>query len=246
MSKQSFTNYLTKSQKVYLLAGINRPVIPGQVTKLAQSIDKMGIIRPIVLADIDFIDGKKKSYIIDGQHLFHACMRNNLDAPYVKIEIKDKQDMIEKIALLNASSKSWTMVDYITAWGCVNSDYQKLFKYYNTYDFDLPFLSGVLRGTSVADGGGNSPAIKKGTFKITDEKENIQILDYVTDMLKIIPRLNRNENRYVCAEYVKFLRVTLDYNHNHFLAKLEKNKEKFVLATHEPEKLSGMFKTLNK
>lgn len=238
--------FLTKTQKVYFLAGINRPVIAYQVTKLAESIGAIGVIRPIVLATMDFIDGQKKDYIIDGQHLYNACIRNNIAAPYVKIIIKNQQDMVEKIALLNASSKSWTMTDYITAWSCIYEDYKKLFHYQNVYDFDLSFIAGVLSGASVSDGGSASLRIKKGTFKVIDEEVNTLILDRTTDMLKIIPRLTRGSNRYVCTEYVKFVRTIPTYHHGNFLKKLEKNKEKFVLATHEPDKLSGMFQLLNK
>jgi hypothetical protein len=244
------TTLLNSKTKLYLLAGINRPITPQQVTKLAESIDKMGVIRPIVIASMDFIDGINKKYIIDGQHLFHALIRNNMDIPIIEIKINSKQDMVEKIALLNASSKSWTMVDYITSWCCIKDDYKKLFKYYNIYDFELQFLASILSGNTMTNsaGGNNtiSKVIKKGLFSIQDELNNVKILDYTTDMLKIIPRLNRVENNYTCNEYVKFIRSTQNYNHKKFLERLAKNKETFVLATHEPNKLSQIFKQLNK
>ena len=55
LSKRLFL--LNSKTKLLLLAGINRPIIPAQVTKLAKSIDKMGFIRPIVVAKISFISG---------------------------------------------------------------------------------------------------------------------------------------------------------------------------------------------
>lgn len=227
------------------LSGINRPINPSQVTKLAESLKALGILRPVIIARLSFITGKLTDYIIDGQHLFNALLRCNLDIPYVVIEIKNKVELVESIALLNASSKNWSILDYVTSWSCVSEDYKKLFHYYNVYDFELVDLSAILAGKSVA-GGINSKPIKRGQFKIDNEKEAVQILDYLTDVLTIIPRMNRFENKYVCSEYINFLKSTHDYNHNLFLEKLKKDKSKFILATQEHQKLSEMFKKLTK
>jgi hypothetical protein len=232
-SKQSFS----------YLAGINRPINPAQVTKLAESVIKMGIIRPVVIAYISFMDGIKKPYIIDGQHLFNALIRNNMDIPYVTIEVKDKTDLVEKIALLNASSKNWSMCDYVTAWASLSQDYVKLNHYYQVYDIDLATLATILLGSSV-DGSNTVRTIKNGKFKIVDEKFNVSILDNVTDLLKVIPRMARNDNKYATREYVKFLRNTKTYNHKKFIDNLKKNKKEFILATQEDGKLVELFTKL--
>ena len=232
-SKQSFS----------YLAGINRPINPAQVTKLAESVIKMGIIRPVVIAYVSFIDGIKKPYIIDGQHLFNALIRNNMDIPYVTIEVKDKTDLVEKIALLNASSKNWSMCDYVTAWASLSQDYVKLNHYYQVYDIDLATLATILLGSSV-DGSNTVRAIKNGKFKIVDEKFNVSILDNVTDLLKVIPRMARNDNKYATREYVKFLRNIKTYNHKKFIDNLKKNKKEFILATQEDGKLVELFTKL--
>lgn len=232
-SKQSFS----------YLAGINRAINPGQVTKLAESVNKMGIIRPVVVAYISFVDGIKKPYIIDGQHLFNALIRNNMDIPYVIIDVKDKKDLVEKIALLNASSKNWTMLDYITAWASLSPDYVKLNHYFQVYDVDLTTLATILLGCSV-DGSNTVRTIKNGQFKIVDEKVNVSILDYLTDLLKVIPRMARNDNRYASREYVKFLRATKTYNHKKFIDNLKKSKKEFILATQQEGKLVELFTKL--
>lgn len=232
-SKQSFS----------YLAGINRPINPAQVTKLAESVIKMGIIRPVVIAYISFVDGVKKPYIIDGQHLFNALIRNNMDIPYVAIDVKDKTDLVEKIALLNASSKNWSMCDYVTAWASLSNDYVKLNHYYQVYDIDLCTLATILLGQSI-DGSNTVKTIKNGKFKVVDEKLNITILDNVTDLLKVIPRMARNDNRYATREYIKFLRTTRTYNHKKFIDNLKKNKKEFILATQEDGKLVELFTKL--
>jgi hypothetical protein len=230
-------------QSFYYLAGINRAINPAQVTKLAESVNRMGIIRPVVVAEIAFIDGKKKTYIIDGQHLFNALIRNNMDIPYVMITIKDKKELVEKIALLNASSKNWAIIDYISAWSSLSTDYVKLNHYFQVYDFDMGVLSSVLNNANV-DGSSLVRKIKAGEFRIMDEDKNVTILNHLTDVLKVVPRMNRFENRYLCREYIKFLRSTSKYNHPKFLDNLKKNKKEFILATQEDGKLVELFTKL--
>ena len=64
-------------------------------------------------------------------------------------------------------------------------------------------------------------------------------------MLKVVPRINRFENRYACNEYIKFIRACKDYNHKKFIVNLTKNKDKFVMATHGEGKLAELFIKLN-
>lgn len=227
-----------------ILAGINRPIKPNHVTKLAESLNKMGLVKPVTIAVLDFITGKKEKYLIDGQHTYNGCIRNSMDIAYVEITIKDKQDLVEHIALLNASSKSWTMEDYVLAWSSINPDYIKLNQYFETYDFEISVLADILSGGMAGSGGTVTRRLKRGEFRIVDEKQNLEIIKNLTDLLKIVPRMNRFENRYLCSEYVKFRRSTKDYNHDLFIKKVQKNKIKFQLATQEAGKLTEMFKSL--
>lgn len=249
-SLKSRIKSLKPGETLSYLAGINRPIDPAQVTKLANSIDKMLLVRCIVVARIKFIEGKEKPYIVDGQHLFNAMLRNDIPIEYVEIEVKDLIDLVEKIALLNASSKSWKLCDYILAWSSVNTDYKKLNKYFNIYDFELSVLASILSNNTLRTNAGGSNItqhIKRGEFKVVDEEFNISILNDLTDILKIIPRMNRFENRYVCSEYVNFRRTSgSSYNHKSFLKNLDKNKQKFILATQGQEKLADMFRVLAK
>jgi hypothetical protein len=253
MSKKAITKqvlqnikWITDTSRVMLnyLAGINRPVNPGHVTKLAKSLDKIGTVQPIVVAQLSFITGKPELYIIDGQHKFNALIRNNQPIPYVIIDVKDKQDLIEKIALLNASSKSWCMLDYVTAWSSLSQDYVKLNHYFQVYDMEMGLVASTLSNSLCNSD--ISKKIKSGGFKIINEAENVKILDNLTDILKVIPRMNRYENKYVCNEYVKFRRGTKEYNHEKFLKNLTSHKDLFVLATQQEGKLSELFLKLKK
>lgn len=238
-TKENFKQWLG-TKKIGFLAGINRPITASQVTILAKSIDLIGIQRTLVIAEISFITGKKEWYIIDGQHLYHALMRNGQDIPYVVVEIKDKADLVEKIALLNASSKTWSTQDYITAWGSLKTDYVKLNEYLNRYDLEKSFTASVLMNFS-HDGSHINKHIKGGTFEIINEENNVKILDYVTDLLKIIPRQNRVENRYVCREFLNFIKSCPDYNHERFIANMIRVKDQFKFATQQEGRLSDFF-----
>jgi hypothetical protein len=239
--------WATESSRVKFsyLAGINRPIAPSHVTKQATSIGKLGMLAPVICAELDFFTGKKELYVLDKQHGLNACIRLGINIPYIIISIKNRQELVETLALLNASSKPWGMIDYVTAWSSLVPDYVTLNKYHQVYDFELIILATILDESSLKNGSQISPLIKKGEFRIINEKENVKILDCVTDLLNVLPRMNRFENRYAISEYVSFLRTTPKYNHTKFIINLEKNKEKFMLATQQEGALSKLFKRIS-
>ena len=239
---------MTGSKGFSLLAGVNRPIIPQHVTKLATSLDAIGIIRPVVVAKFDFLDGVMNTYIIDGQHLYHALMRVGWDVPYKTIEIKNTVDLAEHLALLNSSSKSWTMKDYILVWSNINKDYVKLSKYFNTYDIELSQVAEILMNNTCGNysGGSNiSSVIKKGEFVIDDEKRGVTLLNYVTDALKIVKRMDRMSNKLFIFTYVNFINTCDKYDHKQFLANLKLNKEKFKTITLDPEEYKKLLKSIS-
>lgn len=223
------------------LTGINRNIIPKQVTSISTSVEKMGVVRPVIVAKLSFITGKLEHYIIDGQHLFNACIRLNIDIPYIEIEVKDQKDLVEKIALLNSSSKSWSMQDYVTAWASLIPDYVKLNKYFEVYDIEFTILAAILSNSNAKTGITMGKVIKNGTFKVKNEAKNVELLNYLTDALSIVDRLSRYENRYFCSEYIDYVRNYPNYNHQAFLKQLKAKKERVLLATQGDGKLSDIF-----
>jgi hypothetical protein len=239
---------ITGTKGFSLLAGVNRPVIPQHVTKLAASIEAMGVIRPVVVATFDFLDGTFHTYIIDGQHLYHALMRMGWDIPYTEVSVKDSVQLAERLALLNNSSKSWSMKDYILVWSGINKDYVKLNKYFNTYDIELSQVAEILmNNTCNGNIGGShiSTSIKKGEFRIDDEKRGTMLLNYITDALKIVKRMDRMSNKLFIASYVNFVNAYDRYDHKQFLANLKLNKEKFKTITQDPEEYKKLLKSIS-
>lgn len=250
LNKDNYKYWITDSNRkpVKYLAGIQRAIIPSHVTTIANAVTKMGVIRPVVIAIITFIDGNIGWYIVDGQHLFNALMRLNLDIPYTFINVTDKKDLVQKIAALNASSKNWALKDYINAWASLENDYVKLNTYFNIYDLEFGVLATILANQIPTSRVGSNPTHKKlktGEFRIIEEANAIKTLDRLSDVLAVLKRQSRQENMYLCAEYVSFYKNSVDYNHERFMKNLNDNKNYFVLATQEEGKLTELFQTLN-
>lgn len=228
-----------------LLVSLNRNINPGQVTKLAKSINTMGIIRPIVTAKFTYL-GKTGLYIIDGQHLYHALIRNNMDFPYVEIDVKDDKDLVEKIALLNSSSKSWTLLNYIQAWSYVKPQYKTLMKHFNTYDLEIQQVASILHKNCISVIGANnaiSKVIKSGEFNIVNEKQAVVLFDYITDILKIIPRMDRISNKVFVSAYVDFINST-NYNHAKFCTILKKHSKELRFVTADKDTVADFLKRI--
>ncbi len=235
------------SSKLFnLLAGINRPIVPSHVTKISTSIQRKGNARPVIIVRISFIDGTPKDYIIDGQHLFFALLRNNMDIPYVVMDVKDKADLVETIALLNSSSKSWTTMDYVSAWASVSDDYKVLADLYNTYDLETSQIAELLHTGTIAirnraGGSGIFTTIKKGEFKVLDKEDSIDKLNKIQDVLKVVPRMDRTSNSLFISSYTHFITVLGEkYNHEKFLAYLRAHKSEFVGVTQDPEQIQSL------
>jgi len=229
------------------LVSLNRNIKPSQVTALAKSINKMGLIRPIVVADFTYL-GKKGKYIIDGQHLYHALLRNNMDFPYVEIKVDGDRDLVEKIALLNSSSKSWTLADYILAWSYINPSYKILMQHFNTYDLEVLQIASILHSNTITCVTGNgtiSRVIKDGEFNVINESEAIKLFDCITDVLKIIPRLDRMSNKTFVAAYVDYYNSTKKYDHVKFCTILKKHAKELRFVTIDKDSLADFLRRMN-
>lgn len=213
--------YLKKDSKkgFRILDNVNRAIRPSPVTVMANSIMKLGVLRPVTVALLDF-KGIKDYYIIDGQHLYFALLRLGYDIPYVIIDIKTDEELVETLALVNNSSRSWTMSDYVQAWAFINENYKTLVKYFNIYDLELCTIAGILHGRTE----NIAKTVKTGKFKVNCEEKAICLMDFTTDMLKIIPRQDRTSNKRLVNSYITFVYDNYTkYNHKKFMAYLKKN-----------------------
>lgn len=158
----------TTSYSKFAVLPMNRGIDSKHVQKMITSIRKMGVLRCVITCTTNIIEGEEKTYIIDGQHLATALEREDMPIPYIEIEINSEEDLVEKMAYLNNSSKSWDLMNYINAWKMIRPDYMKLFKWKNMYDIEITMLAiiGVNNGAIQQ----STSIVKTGDFKITNPK----------------------------------------------------------------------------
>jgi hypothetical protein len=153
----------------FAILPMNRGIDSKHVQKMITSIRKMGVIRAVITTTTNIIEGTEKTYIIDGQHLATALEREGLPIPCIDIKIESEEDLIEKMAYLNNSSKSWDLMNYINAWKMIRPDYMKLFKWKNMYDIEITMLAIIgVNNTGLRQSTG---AVKTGQFKITNPND---------------------------------------------------------------------------
>ena len=162
---------VTTDYKLFNYLPMNRNIDSKQVEALVQSIRAIGLTRQVICIKTDCIDGKLKTYIIDGQHLLHACQREGIPVRYEYIEIIDKDDIVKKMAFYNNSSKSWKLMDYVNAWMYVHPDYLTLTKYKNLYNLEPLMIAGICNNSDSYNGlYAASDLIKNGEFRVNNSK----------------------------------------------------------------------------
>lgn len=240
--------YNSKSKKKihFLPHPINRATDEKHINKIGESIKKKGVLRPVIVAAITFLTGKLEHYIIDAQHMFKALEKLGFDIPYVVIDINSPEELIEILAILNNTSKSWVLTNYIDSWSWIKEDYRKLNTYIAKYsDVEASIVGAVFSGNTVASGAHVTRIIKTGEFVIKNEKRAVTLMDYLKDALNVVIKMNRYENRYFCSEYVKYVKEEgKDYNHDKFIERLRRNKDCVSLAIHAEGRLVEKFRTM--
>jgi hypothetical protein len=201
---------------------MNRTIDSKQVEALVQSIREMGVTRQVICIRTACIDGELKTYVIDGQHLIHACQREELPVEYRYIEVKDEDDIVRKMAFYNNSSKSWKLMDYVNAWMYIQPDYITLKKFKNLYNLEPLMIAGICNNADSYNGVSSaSQLIKNGNFRVTNPNAEAMCKDFSDLFLKI-----GKADRWVKHQ---FLRVFIQaynskyYNHQNTIQNIEKN-----------------------
>ena len=171
MKKQFIQIAVTTDYTLFNYLPMNRSVDSKQIEALVQSIREMGVTRQVICIKTSCIDGELKTYIIDGQHLVHACQRENLPVEYRYIEIQNVDQIVMKMAFYNNSSKSWKLMDYVNAWLYIHPDYLTLRKYKTLYNLEPLMIAGICNNSDSYNGVyAASDLIKNGNFRVTNPK----------------------------------------------------------------------------
>lgn len=235
-----------------MLEGINREIIPSHVSKIAESIQTyQQIVRQVIVAKLSFLPNSGgKLYIIDGQHLYIACIRLKCDIPYeeILVEIKSLPELIEKIALLNTSSKSWTLENYIKTWAYYKTEYQVFLELFRRYNMERVILAELLHTGVVSAAATHSgkhtitKAIKTGKLRIVNQELAIKVLDYANDLRAITKDLGRIEQKLLISTIIEKIKADGgDYDHIRFKKYLIQIKEKLLLASNDVDTLRRLF-----
>lgn len=210
--------YTSDYSKFRFMESINRSIDSKHVQKMVSSIRSMGVIRPVICVETNIFDGTRGRYIIDGQHLFTALTAENLEIPYIILPIEDEHDIVHQMALLNNSSKSWTLMNYVNAFKMHIPDYRTLIVLNNKYNIEPLMLAAICtRGTSATVLG--SKLIKSGNFKITNPETEEMAKAFNDFFLKI-----GRADRWVKHQFLQvFMRAWGTYDHNKALSNLDKH-----------------------
>lgn len=232
--------FLSPSKEFRFLNNVNRPVKQAHVLTMTHSVAKIGIIRPVVVAKYKFRN-IEDYYILDGQNLYCALKKLNLEIPYVETKVSSDEELIDQIALMNTSSKSWKMKDYLQAWSYIRKDYAKLMAYGQKSTLEIVFIAAIFLGYK----GWSGSIVKRlriGDFQINNEARGKQIISYMEDVLAIMPTLSRFIHKRFLSAYLGFVTDTFSsYNHKKFLAYMRKNSDLIVKADFKPNLIDEFF-----
>lgn len=216
IGKELKVNTTTDYSKFAVLP-MNRGIDSKHVQKMIASIRKMGVLRCVITTTTDIIEGEKKRYIIDGQHLATALEREEMPIPFIDISVESEEDLIMKMAYLNNSSKSWDLMNYINSWKMIRPDYMKLFKWKNMYDIEITMLAAI--GINNASIKYSTQSIKTGDFRITNPNAE----DMCKAFNDIFLKIGMSERSVKFQFLTAFLQAYGSYNHQKVITNLDKH-----------------------
>jgi hypothetical protein len=228
----------TTDYSKFSILPMNRGIDSKHVQKMITSIRKMGVIRTVITTTTNIIEGQTKTYIIDGQHLATALEREGQPIPYIEISVESEEDLIEKMAYLNNSSKSWDLMNYINAWKMIRPDYMKLFKWKNMYDIEITMLAII--GVNNAGFRHNTSNIKTGSFKITNPLAEQMCKDFNDIFLKIGMSDRAIKFQFLTA----FMQAYGNYNHQKVIANIDKHLKTVKLMANGDDTSAYIRKTI--
>lgn len=217
---------------------MNRAIDSKHVQKMITSIRKMGVIRTVITTTTNLIEGVTKTYVIDGQHLATALEREGQVIPYIEISVESEEDLIEKMAYLNNSSKSWDLMNYINAWKMIRPDYMKLFKWKNMYDIEITMLAII--GVNNAGFRYTTASIKTGDFKIT----NLLAEQMCKDFNDIFLKIGMSDRAVKFQFLTAFMQAYGNYNHQKVIANLDKHLKTVKLMANGDDTATYIRKTI--
>ena len=196
---KTFNNYVIKTLTYNQLSSLlshgflefNRVVSHQHVSKMIKSVEKCGILRFPVIGDVSFFDSRGL-VIIDGQHLLTAILKTMSPTDTIEVIVKtytNKRDVIQDIATLNNTNKSWNDKDYLEAWYNFGSENTKYYlNYEKLYDYSVGRFEAVSISLLVDIFTLNKTKFKEGELEFFD-------LPFSEELAEITRHLKSNYNK---------------------------------------------------
>lgn len=208
----------------------NRDIDYRKVAKIKLSMQMYGITSGITLIRTDVFDSTMRYYAADGQHRYEAAralnMLDRLPIFIVQKEFRSIPEIIQFVATLNTTQKSWTLVNFVEAYCSVDAkEYIFLRDICNTYNISYP-IGMLLCGWSGNGPGYNS--FKDGHFKVRDMEKTRKVFSYIQDCFGVLEICDSRPMSYFAEQFYRWYNDST-YDHAKFLKFLKRNKLAFKL-----------------
>jgi hypothetical protein len=135
-------------------------------TDLMQKMNTYGFTCPIFLIETSLIDGKKKKWLVDGQH--RAVTAAFLNIPFaaivLDIDFKSIEEIVHYVSSLNSAQKPWSISNYVESYNFLGyKEYNTLLKVTSSSNYSVETIATLLSGFRRM--GYNAKALKDGKFK---------------------------------------------------------------------------------
>ncbi len=204
----------------------NRKVSQKHVKSIMASVQKNGVMGFVTVAITNVIDGVMRKYIVDGQHRYWAFRNLGIPILFTYTYAESKRQLVELIATLNNTSKSWSLKNYLNAWESVDSEnYGSITKYMETTKLQITVLLEAFSGLS------RKPAtdrFMRGTFEIKDKALGEHHIHNILELRKYI---SKSRNLY-SALLVMFRQIS-GYDNTVMVEQLLKKVDVFEVVSNE-------------
>lgn len=158
----------------------NRPLIPGYVKALAQSIKECDMTpnNPIIVDE--------ENYIIDGQHRLEACKMLGLPVYYVTISGIDRN---EAMVCLNKQQKAWKQEEFLTFYAVAKQGcYKDLYEFWKRTKMKLCNVMVIYPNKQI-----NAQILKSGKMNIDKNPNADKIIDFLNN--EVVRSMKFTKNR---------------------------------------------------
>lgn len=179
----------------------NRPISQKRVLKLKRSIQTRGNKRVIFVGKYN-----RSLYVIDGQHYKDACVMLEIPVFYQVQEYANIEEMIDMMAVLNNTSATWELIDYVHAYSQLKIiDYMRLEAWKERTGFSIQNLGRMATGGEITQ---VSPEIKNKQFRFRlSEEQMTTMVEMVETIIEIINPINYTMVNTIVRGFVKYKRM---------------------------------------